>query len=115
MPPAKAVWYQDLDFLADEFLAVEAEEFFRLRIDQNDLALLIDNDHRVWSGFQQIPKSAFDQPFEGCSHRDASGRLGGGSLKPNQYSLMCPAALTNWSKSTARRMTWFRIIHARLP
>src|SRR5438270_14077168 len=108
MLSAKAVWYQDLDFLADEFLAVEAEEFFRLRIDQNDLALLIDNDHRVWSGFQQIPKSAFDQPFAGCSHRDASGRLGGGLLKPNTDSLHCPAALNHWSQHPVRTMAWCR-------
>src|SRR5882757_6438641 len=44
---------QELDFLVEQLGAREAEELLGLRIDQNDVALPVDDDDRVRRGFEQ--------------------------------------------------------------
>ena len=41
--------YENLDRLANEFLARIPEKLFGLQIDENNPALLIDEDDSVWS------------------------------------------------------------------
>src|SRR6266567_1692890 len=50
-------WNQDFDGLAKEFHTPVAEELFRLRIDEDDAAVLSSHNHGIWSGIQQSKNS----------------------------------------------------------
>ena len=56
MPMMTSRGDQHLDVGTQQFQAAVAEDPFGLRIDEKDLAFLIDNDHRVGSGFQERSK-----------------------------------------------------------
>ena len=66
-------------FLADEFVAAVAELFFRLHVEQNDFARLVDDYHRVRCRFEQAAVPAFHSPqmlFRGPAYADISNRRG---------------------------------------
>src|SRR5580698_2732696 len=79
---AIAFWNQHLDRVSHQFAAGVAEDLLRLRVYQRDLAVLVDNDHRVGSGFQQRAKLVFslfshsDIPY-GAGYQQALGGLDG--------------------------------------
>jgi hypothetical protein len=52
----EAVRNQERNRLAEQFLAGEAEELLGLRVDEHDLAALVDDDHGVWCRFEQGPE-----------------------------------------------------------
>ena len=54
MPILKAGRNQALDRLAKQVLTVVSEQFFCLRIDEDDFPGLIDDDHRVWRRLKQL-------------------------------------------------------------
>src|SRR5580692_5780524 len=45
---------QSLDRITKQVLAVVSEQFFCLRIDEDDFPSFIDDDHRVWRGLKQL-------------------------------------------------------------
>jgi hypothetical protein len=55
---AGRLWDQDLDQLADKFLALVAEQPFRLGVDQDDPAVGGDAHHRVRSRLQERDERA---------------------------------------------------------
>ena len=57
MGSAKAIGNEDLDPLPDEFLPGVSEEPLRLGVDQHDAPVLVDDDHGVRSGLQQVLES----------------------------------------------------------
>ncbi len=80
---AKSLRDQKLHRLLEKLAARVAEDLFGLRVDQNDVALLIDDQHGVWRGLQKalefllgflafgdVPNGARDQhtfvSFEGA-------------------------------------------------
>src|SRR6202041_316468 len=50
----KADRNQSLDRMTKQFLAVISEQFFCLRIDEDDFPSFIDDDHRVWRRLKQL-------------------------------------------------------------
>ena len=59
MPAAGAIRDKNLDRLPDKFRSRITEEIFRLGVDQNDVAGLIDNHHGVRRRLQKLAKPAF--------------------------------------------------------
>ena len=57
MRPAKALGNEELDPFPDEFVSCVAEEPLRLGVDQDDAPVLVDDDHGVRSGLQQVLES----------------------------------------------------------
>ncbi len=51
-----AVRQEQLDFLAEQVGAREAEELLGLGVDENDVSLAVDDDDRVGSGLEQAPE-----------------------------------------------------------
>src|SRR5437870_5051766 len=54
MPATKALRREDLDRLPQQLLALVTKQLLYLRVDQDDLAGPIDDDHGVRRGLQQI-------------------------------------------------------------
>src|SRR5216684_3613836 len=54
MPLTEALGYQDLDGLPQEVGSTVFEEFLSLRVDEDNTALPVDNDHGVRRGLQEI-------------------------------------------------------------
>jgi hypothetical protein len=52
----KAGRNQSLDRMTKQVLAVVSEQFFCLRIDEDDFPSFIDDDHRVWRRLKQPTK-----------------------------------------------------------
>jgi hypothetical protein len=50
----KAGRNQSLDRMTKQILAVVSEQFFCLRIDEDDFPSFIDDDHRVWRRLKQL-------------------------------------------------------------
>jgi hypothetical protein len=50
----KAGRNQSLDRMTKQVLAVVSEQFFCLRIDEDDFPSFIDDDHRVWRRLEQL-------------------------------------------------------------
>src|SRR5207244_4067899 len=59
MSLTEALGYQDLDGLPQEVGPTVVEEFLRLRVDEDNAALPVDNDHGVWRGLQEISELRF--------------------------------------------------------
>ena len=55
--PAEPLGHEQFDPLADEFLTAVSEEPLRLRVDQDDAPVPVDDDHRVGRGLQQVLES----------------------------------------------------------
>ena len=51
---AEALGHQQLDGLAQQLVAAPAEQFHRLRVDEDDVPLAVDDDHGVRRGLQQV-------------------------------------------------------------
>ena len=51
---AEALGHQQLDGLAQQLVAAPAEQFHRLRVDEDDVPLPVDDDHGVRRGLQQV-------------------------------------------------------------
>ena len=54
MPGAEALGHQQLDGLAQQLVAAPAEQLDRLRVDEDDVPLAVDDDHGVRRGLQQV-------------------------------------------------------------
>ena len=76
--------------LAEQLVAVVAELFFRLQIQQHDLALLVHHHHGIGGGFQQSPVSAFhlhQMRFGRLAYADvADGRRDQDSVRTAQWT-----------------------------
>src|SRR5690242_19577904 len=69
MPGAKALWHERLDALTQQLVARVAEQLLCLRVDENDLSVAADDDHRVGRGFEQaaelrLARSLFTESLE---------------------------------------------------
>ena len=53
MGVAKALGNQDFDRLIEQFLTLVTEQFLGLSVDEDDPAILVDNDDRVRGSLQQ--------------------------------------------------------------
>jgi len=56
MSDTKSFRHQDLDFLSYKLFPLIKKHPLQLGIDQDDLALLIQDDHGIWSRFQKPAK-----------------------------------------------------------
>jgi hypothetical protein len=56
----KAGRNQSLDRMTKQLLAVVSEQFFCLRIDEDDFPSFIDDDHRVWRRLKQLTEGLED-------------------------------------------------------
>src|SRR5579864_7176905 len=56
----KAGRNQSLDRMTKQILAVVSEQFFCLRIDEDDFPSFIDDDHRVWRRLKQLTEGLED-------------------------------------------------------
>ena len=52
--------HEHLHGLAEKFLALVAEQFFRLRIDQDDSTVVSGDHHGVRRGIEQTPQTLLD-------------------------------------------------------
>ena len=53
---AEPLRHQGLDGFAQQFIALVAKQLLHLRVDQDDLTLTVDHDHRVGRSLQQGTK-----------------------------------------------------------
>ena len=73
----EAFWNDVGDFLPDQFIAAIAELFFRLNIEQDDLAALVHHHHRVRRRLEQSTVFAFhlrQMIFRGLACSDVAAR-----------------------------------------
>ncbi len=59
VPVAKPLGHQQLDTLAEQFLAAVAEEFLGLRVDQHDRPVAVDHHQSIGSQLDQAAKNPF--------------------------------------------------------
>jgi hypothetical protein len=53
MRAAKALWHQHPDLVAQQLVPRVSEKPFGLRIDQRDVAIRVDDDHRIRRRLEQ--------------------------------------------------------------
>src|SRR5512133_2593265 len=61
MSDTKSFRHQNLDLLSYKLLPLVPKHLLHLGIDQDDLALLIQDDHGIWSRFQKPTKYLITQ------------------------------------------------------
>src|SRR5260370_22072719 len=73
MSPTEALGYQDLDRFVDQFGAIVAEEFLRLRVHHNNAAFLADDHNAVWRRLDERPVDRVAHRRCMCSHSSPRG------------------------------------------